>query len=1680
MFRKPLTKKAFTFCPIYPEGFAEIGDERDKEVYKVEIDDEETGGKRVVTVEGRHLDWWFMDDHERKRAESRRSGKKKKLQVNRNQQVEVQVKAKGAEREEQGVLIPPFRFKRNSELIKAEDYDVMITTKGKRQNKVVTKKGKDLQPLGWNLHGPDEVVKVVLTFPRESKHELAPLAGEVGVLLTSVGTKKCENFFPSVFSSSCEYNVELGEKINEPDEEPEELLLRCHGFSLQTGEWGEEKMNLDYIPGGTVWEKEGWVEPKNNHCVIVQMDLSKPPVGEEGWLTEVEESKWKDAAAEKVQEFMNCHLDKFGPYEKENIGHNGSDCFKRTTATGSYFLYWGEAQWCIGESLRTRGASGVFATCADDQAEQRDAPKGDGKFFATCPEGVSKKPPMRWVIKGDPLIKDTTLNHGNVGPIKEMHLTMASSTKVDKAKGKTTVHDLFWAPEELNVRDMGWRFNEGTGIEVGPTNFPFCGKNIACGEAKNDGSFSQLTTTSGVCSATLDPVLDAKESYHKDLVQRVAKNDWIQTTNSRLDPLKRLRHLRAEQDWEDEQKKDEKKIFSMSAKWRDNYKSEKFFADLETPPANIIAKKQYDPSAEGYKGETSYHYPTIGLTHAKLTNHKLGLKQVLLSRRNAHAAQEAANGAARHAMNLRPVRMLIAAQNAARVAMWASARGGKSEIKSKQAEEESRKMAQFKDAREVAMQGAVSECKWVSTCFGDNWTTMKIARTDPDNWAISKHCAPSGTDYGDEKAAFLQDLVPLGPSKKDLDPSGSGTPMQLDEFYTAHPAWPLSSGTFGRIEYDNSAQDKTFHLGEFSCISLRNLRKRVTSGAQQTSDSAADFCDDEDIQVSLNFLTKKMTELVSSDSYTDATFLASSLFNCLELTNPAITEVYVPDPEPQTASYVLDPACSIACAASTWYRTFEYKPPDNSAKLTCDHCRICEECQSERVQSEAAVWTESEETKWFLGGQNYRHQIFNARLMLEKIHSKMSSDRSHSDHLYSYQNGFLFVNEAMLKYTRNKLGGSDDDDLAIIKRKDLVSKERGNVMDELMVGVHMDAQVTSNVGVPFEYEPHHKASSVKTKRRGLVYASACPVNYSTKRLGIDWEHPYPAIEPITWKSLACMVLEASYEAVLLAAVHRMQTIKKPGCSKVVICHLGGKAFGNDQEWVFNAINRAIKRTKQLLHSNKGLLKQLQKNVPLKPGVKVRAKMQDGKYYRGTIRQTHEVVDPQTKKTVCEYDIALDTVLNDEEAVHKSLLQASKSSGFAYGDRVKARATDPTSGSAGDHYYEGTVATTTTRDNLASGTSIDIEYDRVQGEVTDFQDLQHWVQHRGVHSSDCERYQQREGKSSPILTNEEIIFHDRLFKGALCKHLVIVALSLSPSLPLSLSYPPPPPSFSLLYIYVAVDGDPTYDGFTFKLKDPHQVEQDANQVEQGSTPLYRKDEFDEDKYNEDGTRKDIIVTYDDGEGTYRFDGKLELELRYNQDYTFNVSDSSNKKDDGKKLSFSTRAQQEESDRGGGKRVTDSESNGEKVTLKVTRKPSSLCYYCNGVEVGEVLEEAYNKNKEVSVISTTDEGGEEAYARTFKIQKFTEGGKNKLVLKSDPLVYVGTVGRVDDDQRLRLELQSFSLLGKGIKRADIIAPVKLDVHFAVEGSATGKREAYSFFNERFVRADGENCVRFKGCE
>jgi hypothetical protein len=131
------------------------------------------------------------------------------------------------------------------------------------------------------------------------------------------------------------------------------------------------------------------------------------------------------------------------------------------------------------------------------------------------------------------------------------------------------------------------------------------------------------------------------------------------------------------------------------------------------------------------------------------------------------------------------------------------------------------------------------------------------------------------------------------------------------------------------------------------------------------------------------------------------------------------------------------------------------------------------------------------------------------------------------------RNGYALCAGAGLDAMAAYLGMLQPDQIDILRGK-------------LRIGVHSDVAVTDT-------EEEHRSLVSQ------ALCSALPVAYARV--------PFAC-----WKPFASLVLEAAYEATMLAAVLN----KLRGASNVVLLTLlGGGAFGNEAEWINAAIRRAL-------------------------------------------------------------------------------------------------------------------------------------------------------------------------------------------------------------------------------------------------------------------------------------------------------------------------------------------------------------------------------------------------------------------------------------------------------------------------------------------------------------------------
>ena len=91
-----------------------------------------------------------------------------------------------------------------------------------------------------------------------------------------------------------------------------------------------------------------------------------------------------------------------------------------------------------------------------------------------------------------------------------------------------------------------------------------------------------------------------------------------------------------------------------------------------------------------------------------------------------------------------------------------------------------------------------------------------------------------------------------------------------------------------------------------------------------------------------------------------------------------------------------------------------------------------------------------------------------------------------------------------------------------------------------------------------------------------VFGSACAVAYDI-RGGAERVLQFGDDGVATWEPLASLVLEASYEATILAAEEaRVRHGGADGSDKLFLTLLGGGVFGNKISWITDAMERACR------------------------------------------------------------------------------------------------------------------------------------------------------------------------------------------------------------------------------------------------------------------------------------------------------------------------------------------------------------------------------------------------------------------------------------------------------------------------------------------------------------------------
>lgn len=261
--------------------------------------------------------------------------------------------------------------------------------------------------------------------------------------------------------------------------------------------------------------------------------------------------------------------------------------------------------------------------------------------------------------------------------------------------------------------------------------------------------------------------------------------------------------------------------------------------------------------------------------------------------------------------------------------------------------------------------------------------------------------------------------------------------------------------------------------------------------------------------------TGDIFELHSRPEYRGAMFMAASQFNCLEFPHADVV------PEDGVTNYVYDgtqgPACALAAPAAAVARHYHVARPNGEVGQT-------EKSQLNLLGDLLSLVQGSSGDSWVDGG---------------------AANAAGVDPV-SVRNGYTSSDE-------RRLG-------AFNRRLQALAVPHDELLGALRIGLHSGVEVPWG---PQRFEllpPQHRQTVTQ------AFCSALAIGYSDGSAA-------------SWAPLARMVLDAAYEATLLAAA--LEQSQGRGTGVVLLTRLGGGVFGNDPSWIDAAIARACVRASHL-------------------------------------------------------------------------------------------------------------------------------------------------------------------------------------------------------------------------------------------------------------------------------------------------------------------------------------------------------------------------------------------------------------------------------------------------------------------------------------------------------------------
>eukprot|EP00930_Biecheleria_cincta_P086750 TRINITY_DN75_c0_g1_i1.p1 TRINITY_DN75_c0_g1~~TRINITY_DN75_c0_g1_i1.p1 ORF type:complete len:372 (+),score=63.18 TRINITY_DN75_c0_g1_i1:130-1245(+) len=180
----------------------------------------------------------------------------------------------------------------------------------------------------------------------------------------------------------------------------------------------------------------------------------------------------------------------------------------------------------------------------------------------------------------------------------------------------------------------------------------------------------------------------------------------------------------------------------------------------------------------------------------------------------------------------------------------------------------------------------------------------------------------------------------------------------------------------------------------------------------------------------------------------------------------------------------------------------------------------------------------NQEEKDLTRGMTAKYQVEN----LKEINEVLGNDR---EQFFKVKNGYTMANNDKLEALQQRISQGGTEILDDIRKK-------------LRIGVQEDTEVVCS---KFGAAPYEGEQQLVTQ----AYCSAISVSYSGQGRC-----------PQKWMPFAQLILEATYEATLYAAVENyLRHPQKPGAHKVFLTAVGGGVFGNEMSWVYEAMKKSF-------------------------------------------------------------------------------------------------------------------------------------------------------------------------------------------------------------------------------------------------------------------------------------------------------------------------------------------------------------------------------------------------------------------------------------------------------------------------------------------------------------------------